>query len=86
MTLDPTLLAMAQDMMTLAPKDLYKMHEKFEAFLFRWAGVENVRIEDVYTYVNGIAVDPRKIAFLEKITAIFNKKCYAQPFCYGYLG
>ncbi len=68
MTLDPTLLAMAKDMMATAPKDFYKIHDKFEAFLFRWAGVENVKQTDIYTHINNTFPDPRKIAFMEKIT------------------
>ncbi|MEQ1706592.1 MAG: hypothetical protein ABL867_11575, partial [Rickettsiales bacterium] len=68
MTLDPTLLAMAKDLAATQPKDFYLLGEKFEAFLFRWAGVENVTAANVYTHINGVAPDARKIAFLEKIT------------------
>ncbi len=68
MTMDPTLLAMAKDILSVAPKDFYKIHDKFEAFLFRWAGVENVKQTDIYTHINNTFPDPRKIAFMEKIT------------------
>ena len=68
MTLDPTLLAMAKDILKLTPKDFYLLNDKFENFLFRWAGVENVTAANVYTYANGTAPDPRKIAFMEKIS------------------
>ena len=70
MTLDPTLLAMAQDMMALTPADLYKINDKFEDFLFRWAGVENVTDAEVYATGSSNVFDARKVAFMEKITGV----------------
>jgi hypothetical protein len=67
MTLDPQLLAMAQDIMATQPADFYQLNDKFQAFLFRWAGVENVTAADVYSS-GTTSFDPRKMAFMEKIT------------------
>jgi Ca2+-binding RTX toxin-like protein len=70
MTLDPTLLAMAQDMMQLTSAELYKINDKFEDFLFRWAGVENVTDAEVYATGSSNVFDARKVAFMEKITGV----------------
>ncbi|MEQ1705535.1 MAG: calcium-binding protein [Rickettsiales bacterium] len=76
MTLDPTLLAMAKDLATTQPKDFYLLGDKFEAFLFRWAGVQNVTSADVYDSAFGyIPFSAKKTAFMEKITGgdFFNR-------------
>ncbi|MEZ5690848.1 MAG: tandem-95 repeat protein [Rickettsiales bacterium] len=68
MTLDTQLLAMAQDIAATPITDFHLIHDKFEDFLFRWAGVENVTAQEVYAEVVGEVFDPRKVAFLEKLT------------------
>ncbi len=71
MTLDNDLLLMAEEIAGLGPADFYKINEKFQSFLFRWADVENVTAEEVYDVGGaGIEFDPRKMAFLEKITGL----------------
>jgi len=76
MTLDPTLLTMAKDLAATQPKDFYLLGDKFEAFLFRWAGVQNVTSADVYDSAFGyIPFSAKKTAFMEKITGgdFFNR-------------
>lgn len=69
-TIDPVLLNMALDIINLKPKDFNLIEQKFENFLFRWAGVQNVTEKEVYTAILEMYkdFDPKKVAFLEKIT------------------
>jgi len=69
MTLDPALLAMAQDIIATKPADFYLINNKFQNFLFKWAGVENVKPEDIYD-VRISSFDARKMAFMEKVTGL----------------
>ena len=69
MTLDPVLLSMAQDIAATTPDNFYLLGKKFEAFLFRWARVENVTDADVYdSSAMHLPFDAKKIAFMEKLT------------------
>ena len=78
MTLDPTLLKMAQEMTLVESKNIYLINDKFEKFLFRWARVEDATIADVYKSISPnvlfapskieFMLDARKIAFMQKIT------------------
>jgi hypothetical protein len=82
MTLDPTLLNMAKDLAATQPKDFYLLGGKFEAFLFRWAGVENVTNADVYDSAFAHQqFSAKKVAFMEKITGgdFFNRTSTGVP-------
>ncbi len=68
MTLDPTLLAMAQDMLNTKAADFGLLADKFQSFLFRWAGVENATALSTYGSGSTTSYDPRKVAFMEKLT------------------
>jgi len=70
MTLDATLLAMAKDIMATPAANFDLINAKFESFLFRWAGVENATAQSVYGAGSTTSYDPRKVAFLEKITGL----------------
>lgn len=80
MTLDPILLKMAQDILANDPKNIQLINDKFEKFLFRWAGVEDATLSDVYKSISlntllapreiEFMLDARKIAFLQKITGL----------------
>jgi RHS repeat-associated protein len=65
MSIDPTLLGMMRNIVSLNTQDFQQFHNQFisqvEALLYRWAGVENVGVGS-----RGGSVDGRKLAFLEK--------------------
>ena len=82
MSLDPELLELAKTINNLDPKDFYKIDDLFTSFLFKWANIpDNITALEVYgkdtagsdilnaTFLNS-GFDPRKAAFLEKITSL----------------
>ena len=63
-------------MVNLAPSEFYLLESKFSQFLFKWASVEEATNANIYQLIAGIGdintpeIDPRKVAFLERITGL----------------
>lgn len=69
MSEDVDLLNLSKQINNLTPNQFNQIDDLFSEFLFKWAGVENTTNAQMYNGTN-TGFDPRKMAFLEKITGL----------------